>query len=84
MLMGGVRQDIPLPYGWLLRNGITLRGQWMYRREAVARVIALVRAGLLDLQASAITCFDLRRVNEAVAHAAAHAGPFEASVLKPR
>jgi len=84
VLMGGVREELPLPYGWLMRNGISVLGQWMYRRDAVARVVAMVRAGLLDIHTSKITCFDLVAVNAAVAHAAAHAGPFEATVLRPR
>lgn len=83
VLMGGVRQDIHFPYGWLMRNGITLRGQWMYARESVGRLIALVRAGLIDLEATAVTRFSLEDVNEAVAHAAAHAGAFEATVICP-
>ena len=83
VLMGGVRQDIHFPYAWLMRSGITLRGQWMYARESVGRLIALVRSGLLDLEATAVTRFSLEDVNEAVAHAAAHAGAFEATVICP-
>jgi alcohol dehydrogenase len=83
VLMGGVRQDINVPYTWLMRNGITLRGQWMYARESVGRLIALVRSGLLDLEATTVTRFPLEAVNEAVAHAAAHAGAFEATVICP-
>ena len=64
-LMGGVREDINLPYAWLMRDCITVRGQWMYAREAIGRVVALVRAGLLDLVSSNITTFALEHVNEA-------------------
>ncbi len=53
VLMGGVgRQggdDLALPYPWLMRNDITVRGKWMYTRIAVAQVVRLVRAGLIDL-----------------------------------
>jgi alcohol dehydrogenase len=55
----------------------------MYARESVGRLIALVRAGLIDLEATAVTRFSLEAVNEAVAHAAAHAGAFEATVVCP-
>jgi alcohol dehydrogenase len=84
VLMGGVREDVALPYAWLMRNSVTVRGQWMYERAAVARIISLVRAGLLALDASRITCFPLAQVNDAVAHAAANAGAFQSTVLCPR
>jgi alcohol dehydrogenase len=83
VLMGGVRQNLQLPYSWLMRNNITLRGQWMYARESVGRLVALVRAGLLDLETTALTRFSLDDVNEAVTHAAAHAGAFQATVICP-
>lgn len=72
VLMGGIREDLPLPYAWLMRYNITLRGQWMYERASVPRLVALVRSGQLALP-DEITTFALERVNEAVVHAAAHA-----------
>ena len=83
VLMGGVGEALALPYNWLMRHNITVRGQWMYPRTAIPRVVALVRAGLIDLAQLAITTFPLERANEAVAHAAAHAGPFELTALCP-
>ena len=83
VLMGGVGEALALPYNWLLRHNITVRGQWMYPRTAIPRVVALVRAGLIDLAQLAITTFQLERANEAVAHAAAHTGPFELTALCP-
>jgi alcohol dehydrogenase len=87
VLMGGVGmlggEDLALPYPWIMRNLITVKGQWMYPREAVAGMVGLVRAGLLDLGQFAVTEFALNDANEAVAHAAANAGPFRLTVLKP-
>lgn len=87
VLMGGVgmegEEELALPYPWLMRNGITVRGQWMYPRSAPGRLVALVRAGLLDLGHFTVASFPLERVTEAVAHAAAHAGPFRMTVLRP-
>ncbi len=87
VLMGGVGmlggEDLALPYPWIMRNLITVKGQWMYSREAVAGMVGLVRAGLLDLGQFAVTEFALNDANEAVAHAAANAGPFRLTVLKP-
>jgi alcohol dehydrogenase len=83
VLMGGVRQDIAVPYDWLMRHCITIHGQWMYRRDAVPRLIALVRSGQLSLGNHEATCFSLDKVNDAIAHAAVNAGPFAMTVLRP-
>jgi alcohol dehydrogenase len=66
-----------------MRNNITLRGQWMYPRSAIPRLVGLLRAGLIDLAQLAVTTFPLDRANDAVAHAAAHAGPFELTAICP-
>jgi alcohol dehydrogenase len=95
VLMGGVgRQggsgatasidaDFALPYPWLMRNDITVRGKYMYPREAVSRMVGLIRGGLLDLAQFDMTEFGLDDVNDAVAHAAANAGPLRLTVLRP-
>ncbi len=87
VLMGGVGMlggaGLELPYPWIMRNGITIRGQWMYPPEANARLVGLIRSGLLDLGNFAVTAFDLDDANEAVAHAAANGGPFKLTVLRP-
>ena len=85
VLMGGVGWrggGFELPYRWLMRNGVTIRGQWMYPRDAVPRLIALVRSGLLSLDPYQITAFDLEDVNAAVEHAATHASPFEKTIIQ--
>jgi len=87
VLMGGVGMlggdDLGLPYPWIMRNNITIRGQWMYPPEANLRLISLIRSGLLDLDEFEVTEFDLDDANEAVAHAAAHGGPFQTTVIRP-
>jgi len=83
VLMGGVSDDLHLPYSWMMRNGITIQGQWMYDREAPTRLAAMVRAGLVDLQAFDIVSFGLEAANEAVRHAAENAGPFKMTVIRP-
>ena len=81
ILMGGIRDDISLPYAWMMRYGIEVRGQWMYPRDAIPRMIRLVRSGQISL--GEVTEFPLEQVNEAVAHAAANAGPFKMTVVRP-
>jgi len=87
VLMGGVgRQggtDLELPYPWLMRNDITVRGKYMYPRDAIARMVRLVRGGLIDLAKFDLTEFKLEDANEAVAHAAENAGPLRLTVLRP-
>nr|WP_249810210.1 medium chain dehydrogenase/reductase family protein [Bradyrhizobium sp. 157] len=88
VLMGGVGMlggaGLDLPYSWMMRNCITLRGQWMYPPHAAVLMTGLISAGLVDLDHFEITAFDLDRANEAVAHAAAHSGPFKMTVIRPR
>ncbi len=87
VLMGGVGlqggEPLTLPYPWLMRNNITVRGQWMYPSTAIPRLVGLLRGGLLDLKELMVHTFPLDRANDAVAHAATHAGPFELTALCP-
>ncbi|MCC9310436.1 hypothetical protein LN042_25775 [Kitasatospora sp. RB6PN24] len=83
VLMGGIRNDLTLPYAWLMNNNITLRGQFMYPREANVRMVELLRSGLLDLNAFEVTEFPLDEANGAIAFAAANGGPFHLTVIRP-
>lgn len=87
-LMGGVGMeggdDLALPYRWLMRNNITLRGQWMYPSHAVARMISMARSGLIDIRLRDVRTFALDDVCEAVEHAAENAGPFQMTVVAPQ
>lgn len=87
VLMGGVGMlggdDLKLPYPWIMRNSISIRGRWMYPPEAVVRLVGLVRSGLLDLGNYETREFDLSEANEAVAHAAIHDGAFKMTVIRP-
>jgi len=87
VLMGGVGllggDDLALPYPWLMRNSVTIRGQWMYPRHANTRLIELARSGLLDLQQFDITEFALDDANKAVTHAANDARRFSFTVIRP-
>ncbi|MBW4330094.1 zinc-binding alcohol dehydrogenase family protein [Stakelama sp. CBK3Z-3] len=87
VLMGGVGmlggEDLALPYPWIMRNLITVRGQWMYDAEAISGLLGLIRSGLIDLGLWTVSEFPLANANEAVAHAADNAGAFKMTVLKP-
>ena len=49
VLMGGVREALPIPYGDLMRRRLTLRGSWMATPETVLRVWNMIQRGVLDL-----------------------------------
>jgi alcohol dehydrogenase len=87
VLMGGVGMSggpgLELAYPWIMRNCITIHGVWLCPPDATIRLTGLVRAGLLRLDQFEATTFDLDHANEAVAFAAAHAGPFRMTVLRP-
>ncbi|MFF8313288.1 alcohol dehydrogenase catalytic domain-containing protein [Streptomyces lydicus] len=87
VLMGGVGMlggdDLGLPYPWIMRNSITVRGQWLYPRRANVGMVRLLASGALDLAPERVRSFRLDAVNDAVAYAAAHAGPFDRTVLTP-
>ena len=86
-LMGGVGMgnDDPLilPYPWLMRNNITIRGQWMYPRSAIARLVSMATSGTIDLSHYTITEFPLSQVEQAIAHATCESGPFHRTVIRP-
>ena len=86
VLMGGVRGsggvDLARIYNWL-KNGTSLRGAWMYPRDAIPRMVRMIRAGLIDLSRYHVTEFGLSEVNTALAHAAVNAGPVGLTVLRP-
>ncbi len=86
VLMGGVGMlggsDLALPYPWIMRNCITIHGQWMYPLSAVTRLATLAKSGVLDFGQYEVTEYDLGNVNEAVTHAAANGGPFRMTVVR--
>lgn len=88
VLMGGVGMlggdDFALPYPWIMRNSITVRGQWMCPRAANVGIIRLASSGALDLASEDVRSFPIEAVNEAVAHAAAHPAAFDRTVLAPQ
>lgn len=85
-LMGGVGMagngELKLPYAWLMRNNITIRGQWLYPREAIARLIALARAGVLQLNHYQITEFKIADFASAIEHAKTYSSPFSTTMLR--
>lgn len=87
VLMGGVRgadgTHLQLPYDWIMHGNVTVKGQWMYERDAVVKMVRLIRAGMVDFGWFDLAEFGLHQVNEAIAHAAANGGALQRTVLRP-
>lgn len=48
-LMGGQREDVPLPHMFVMHFDLTLKGKWMYSRENVRDLVKLIENGGLRL-----------------------------------
>ena len=48
-LMGGIREDIALPYSVIMNRSLVIRGKWMYDREYIKALIKMVEVGILEL-----------------------------------
>ncbi len=74
VLLGGVRQTLPMPYDELMHRRITLRGSWMASNETAYSVWRQVEAGLLDLSALEVTTAGLDDPDTVLAQAEATSG----------
>ncbi|QBD75237.1 alcohol dehydrogenase [Ktedonosporobacter rubrisoli] len=83
ILMGGVEAEVDIPYKYLMRNSIVVRGQYTCPRHAPVLMAGLLRGGLLDLEPFTVHTFPLAQVNQAVQYAHEHGGPFQLTVLVP-
>lgn len=55
VLLGGVRQELPVPYGEVMRRRVTIRGSWMCSEETALRVWRQVQSGVVDLSSLEVT-----------------------------
>ncbi len=59
VLVGGVRQSLPIPYDELMHRRITLRGSWMASNQTAYAVWRQIQSGLLDLGPLTVTTVGL-------------------------
>jgi alcohol dehydrogenase len=83
VLMGGVEAALDVPYKYMMRNSLVIRGQYMYPRHAPSLLAGLIRAGLFNLEPFTVHAFPLEQVNQAVQYAYDHGGAFQLTVLTP-
>lgn len=74
VLVGGVRETLPVPYDELMHRRITLRGSWMASDRTAYSVWRQVEAGVLDLSALDVTTAGLDDPESVLARAEATNG----------
>ena len=86
-LMGGIREDIAIPYSRVMHWNLQLRGKWMYEREDIKGLIKMVEIGVLKLGEGAgvrvVGKFGLEEWNEAFSKAEENAGVRTLTVIVP-
>jgi alcohol dehydrogenase len=70
VLMGSMSVPLPLTVGEMLGNNWSVIGQFMYPKDATARLAAMISAGTLDLGAIDLTTFALADLDDAMDAAA--------------
>ena len=85
--MGGVSENLSLPYGLIMFKCLELRGRYLYSREAIERTIRLVEGGFLKLGKagglSVVGPFGLNQWDEAFTQAEKQTGWGVQVVIKP-
>lgn len=66
VVMGGVQASLPLPYSQIMQSELTIRGAFMYPRQAPSELIDMVAAGTLDLSQLQIFSYPLDQIQEAI------------------
>jgi D-arabinose 1-dehydrogenase-like Zn-dependent alcohol dehydrogenase len=86
-LMGVVTDDIALPYAAAVWNNLTIRGQYMYEREDVFKMIKMIETGVLkmgkDVGQEVVGYFPLEDWDAAMKCAGDNAAAGQVVVLTP-
>ncbi|PSN60098.1 alcohol dehydrogenase [Corynespora cassiicola Philippines] len=48
-LMGGILEDVSIPYRLVMQKDLALKGKWMYGRDEIAAMIKMVESGVLKI-----------------------------------
>ncbi|KAF9348687.1 hypothetical protein BGX26_012922 [Mortierella sp. AD094] len=83
ILMGGIQASAELPYSELMSKDITVKGSFMYKRDAPTALLGLIDAGLLDFNTIETKIFKLDDIEAAIEWSANHATPFKNTVVAP-
>jgi threonine dehydrogenase-like Zn-dependent dehydrogenase len=86
-LMGGMRGDVAIPHSVVMHRNLTLKGCWMYPREAIGDLLGMIEGGILNLEDAVeskdIKTFGLEEWSEAFDYAKEHTRLGEMTVITP-
>ena len=86
-LMGGIKDDVPIPHSVAVHRNLTLKGKWMFEREDIKSMIKMVENGVMKLGESAglkiVGKFGLEDWDDAFAAAEKNAAMGETVVITP-
>ena len=82
VLMGSMAVPLPLTYGEVMLNNWEIIGNFMYPRDVFLRLVALLRAGILNLKAIKVQSFTLSDLPAAM-DAAANSSSLDCTIVKP-
>jgi D-arabinose 1-dehydrogenase-like Zn-dependent alcohol dehydrogenase len=86
-LMGGISDDVLIPYQLVVHKDLALRGKWMYSRDDIEIVIKMVETGVLKIGQIAgietVGDFTFADWKEALDAADTHAGWGSSVVMRP-
>ncbi|TGJ87945.1 hypothetical protein E0Z10_g831 [Xylaria hypoxylon] len=73
-MMGGLLDDFPIPYRFVMRSNITLKGTWMYTRADCQAFLGLMTTGVIDVRklVQVVEMFKLEEWEKAFDMAAEH------------
>ena len=82
IFVGGVSADIPLPYSKIMQEQLTIKGSFMYPRHIPSKLLKIISAGILNLDAIKVNTFALDELETAISKASSSKG-LEYCVLVP-
>ncbi|KAJ3165527.1 hypothetical protein HDU88_004014 [Geranomyces variabilis] len=83
VLMGGVRESVAIPYQVVMLRNIIIKGRFMFLREWVEELVALIECGSVSLARQTVRCFTLDEHERAVQVAKDDAGSGKSVALTP-
>lgn len=86
-LMGGIKDDVPIPHSVFVHRNLTLKGKWMFEREDIKSMIKMVENNVLKLGESGgmriVGKFGLEDWDKAFTAAEKNAGMGESTLITP-
>lgn len=74
VFVGGVNADIPFPYSKIMLEQLTIKGSFMYSRQIPRKLLKMISAGILNLDAIQVNTFSLDEIETAISKASSSKG----------